>query len=435
MKLTAFQSDKGDCLLLETTSGKNRMLVDGGMRRAYGAHAAPALGALRKAKKKLDIVYVSHIDQDHISGVLEMLDDEAAWRVHEHQAQSGNASHPQPKAPRPPEIGKLYHNSFQDQVGENSGEIEGMLAATAQFLAGSGNAWLREVAEARAQIATSIPEAIRVSQRIRSDQLGIALNPEFNGKLMMVRDAIPAIKLGSIRLKVLGPFPADLSKLRKDWNAWLGKHQETVKSLRKQAQQDAIDMSASDADRVIGPVLSSSEAFSAMEVALAKELGNRNKVTAPNLASLMFLAEENGETLLLTGDGHSDDILKGLEYHAVFDANDQLDVTVLKVQHHGSEHNIDQKFCDRVTASHYVFCGNGENENPDLDVLELIFARRMAGDARKFKFWFNSSSKASFDAGGSAHMKKVESLVAKLAQKSKGRLSNEFIKGSALRIL
>jgi beta-lactamase superfamily II metal-dependent hydrolase len=434
MKLTAFQSDKGDCLLLETASGKNRMLVDGGMRRAYGVHAAPALGALRKAKKKLDIVYVSHIDQDHISGILQMLDDEAAWRVHEHQIKAGNAKHPQPQAPRPPEIGKLYHNSFHDQVGKNSGKIEEMLAATSQFLSGAAHPWLREVAEARAEIVTSIPEAIRVSQRIRSDQLGIPLNPEFKGKLMMVKKAIPSIKLGSIQLKVLGPFQADLTNLKEEWNAWLSKNQDEVKSLRRQAKEDASDLTASDADRVIGPVLSSSAAFGVIEIALADKLGNRKRVTAPNLASLMFLAEEKGQTILLTGDGHYEEILKGLDHHGLFDANGQLDVTVLKVQHHGAEYNIDRAFCDRVTAKHYVFCGNGEHQNPDLRVLQLIFDRRMAGDARKFKFWFNSSSKAS-SAGGRAHMKKVEALVAKLAKKSKGRLSKQFIKGSALRIL
>lgn len=435
MKLTAFQSDKGDCLLLETASGKNRMLVDGGMRRAYGAHAAPAMGALRRAKKKLDIVYVSHIDQDHISGILEMLDDEAAWRVHGHQVASGNASHPQPSAARPPEIGKLYHNSFHDQVGRNSGDIGSMLAATAQILSSAEDPWLREVAESRAGITTSISEAIRVSQRIKPGQLGIPLNPEFQGKLMLVNDGTPSIRLGSIHLKVLGPFPADLTRLRSDWNAWLKKNSETVKSLRRRAQQDADDMSASEVERVIGPALRSTALLGAVELALAKELGNRKRVTAPNLASLMFLVEENGETVLLTGDGHADDILKGLEHHKAFDANDQLDVAVLKVQHHGSEHNIHKDFCDRVSAGHYVFCGNGEHENPDLDVLELIFDRRMAGDTRKFKFWFNSSSKVSVSADGQAHMRKVEALVGKVAGRSKGRLTHQFIKGSALRVL
>ena len=35
----------------------------------------------------LELVYVSHIDNDHISGVLQLLEDEAEWRVFDlHQA-------------------------------------------------------------------------------------------------------------------------------------------------------------------------------------------------------------------------------------------------------------------------------------------------------------------------------------------------------------
>ena len=44
------------------------------MPDAYREHVAAALGKLRKANKKIDLVYVSHIDQDHIGGVLAMLD-------------------------------------------------------------------------------------------------------------------------------------------------------------------------------------------------------------------------------------------------------------------------------------------------------------------------------------------------------------------------
>jgi beta-lactamase superfamily II metal-dependent hydrolase len=129
----------------------------------------------------------------------------------------------------------------------------------------------------------------------------------------------------------------------------------------------------------------------AAELALAKELGNRKKVTTPNLASLMFLAEEQGQKILLTGDGHWEDIIKGLEHHQAFDGNDKLHVDVLKVQHHGAEHNIAKGFCERVTADRYVFCGNGEHANPDLDVLDLIF-NHMNNDQRSFALLFNSSS-------------------------------------------
>jgi len=103
MQLTAFQSGKGDCLLLADTGDKTRILVDGGMPDAYSEHVAPALSALRKKNKKdIDLVYVSHIDRDHIGGILRMLDDEVLWRVHEHHVKNGNRTHPVPAVPRPP---------------------------------------------------------------------------------------------------------------------------------------------------------------------------------------------------------------------------------------------------------------------------------------------------------------------------------------------
>ena len=193
-------------------------------------------------------------------------------------------------------------------------------------------------------------------------------------------------------------------------------------------------MTASEVDLALGPLLRAADRLGAAELELAKQLGRRHRVTAPNLASLMFLAEEDGETLLLTGDGHADDILKGLDHHNALDAYGKLHVSILKVQHHGSEHNIHREFCDAITADDYVFCGNGLHENPELDVLELIHDRRMANDERPFTFWFNSTSNLSTSDAGRAHMKKVETLVAKLSAKSAGRHANRFIDGSAIQI-
>ena len=103
MKLTVFQSDKGDCLLLTGADGR-MVLVDGGMRASYSMHVAPALGKLRDAGQIVDAVYVSHIDQDHISGVLQMMDDEVEWRIHDFQKTAGNTTHKPPAAPRPPQV-------------------------------------------------------------------------------------------------------------------------------------------------------------------------------------------------------------------------------------------------------------------------------------------------------------------------------------------
>jgi hypothetical protein len=109
-----------------------------------------------------------------------------------------------------------------------------------------------------------------------------------------------------------------------------------------------------------------------------------------------------------------------------------LHVNVLKVQHHGSEHNIDADFCRRITADHYVFCANGEHENPDLDALRMQVASR--DDERRFKLWFNSSSTESTSANGRRHMKKVEALIGSLADDSEGRMRFAFLAGPSFEL-
>src|SRR5262245_14942205 len=121
------------------------MLVDGGIERAYTQHVAPALVTLRKQKKSVDIVYISHIDEDHIAGILQLLDDEAAWRVHEHQVNNGNPTHPRPEVDRPAAVKRIFHNAFSDLVGDNSGEIEDMLAGAGTILSGADHPTLRQI--------------------------------------------------------------------------------------------------------------------------------------------------------------------------------------------------------------------------------------------------------------------------------------------------
>ena len=219
-----------------------------------------------------------------------------------------------------------------------------------------------------------------------------------------------------------------------------------MKEISDRAEDDASKFSAREIGEIILPKLrQAAELSSLLPLSEAKtfKLGEREKVTTPNLASLMFYVEEKGKTLLLTGDGHHLDILAGLRQTGKLKGAGGLHVNVLKVQHHGSEHNLDEKFCRTVTADHYVFCGNGEHENPDLKVIQAIADSRLGSPAQrssnpqvsnKFKFWFNSSEAVTIKDEAKEHMKKVEKLVRKLADKSGGRMGSFFLKGSSFEL-
>jgi beta-lactamase superfamily II metal-dependent hydrolase len=423
VKLTVFQSDKGDCLLLTTADGR-RLLADGGMRASYAEHVAPALGALRKQNLALELVYLSHIDQDHIAGILQLMDDEVAWRVHDFQLASGNTTHRKPSAPRPPKVVQIWHNAFHEQVGTNSGAIEDMLAATAVVLEATNRGNDRELAQAQRNLATGVADAIKLTRRVGSEQLGIPVNEPFGGLLALVRDGQATIRLGGASITLIGPFERELADLRRDWNKWLRENEEALARISASMREDAQQLGTSELDRLRANVSLK-----------AGELGDRSKVTTPNLASLMLLVEEKGRSVLLTGDGHRDDILKGLEHAGRIDEG-AVHFNVLKVQHHGSEHNLDADFCRQVSADNYVICANGNDQNPDLRVVEAIINSRIGSTRQRarndqasapFKLWFNSSSTATPLNKNREHMKAVERLVTKRAGGSEGRMTFSFL--------
>lgn len=430
MKLTVFQAGKGDCLLLR--DGTTNVLVDGGMRADYKTHVAPALGEMREAGEELDVVYVSHIDRDHISGVLQLLDDEIDWRVFDYQRSNGNTRIRRPARPRPPVVRQLWHNGFREQVRANVGEIEELLAARATVLEASDRRGVRALAPLHRELATSISEGIELSRRAGAAQLGIPVNQSFGGRLALVRDDQQPVQIGGFSFAVIGPFTEDLDALRTEWDSWLRESRAEHQRLRRRMRRDAERLPSAEVESIHEPLRLAAE-----------DLGDRNRVTVPNLASLMLIVDVDGHTLLLTGDGHARDILKGLDQAGRLDESGRLHVDVLKVQHHGSEHNLTREFARRITADVYVFCANGEHDNPDPRVVTAIIESRLGPANRRttnpaatgrFELLFNSSSSGDGRPQDRAHMRGLERTVAAAAARSGGRLRFAFADQSSFEV-
>jgi hypothetical protein len=424
MKLQIFQSDKGDCLLLEGKGG-GRVLCDGGMAASMRKHVRAELAKLRDQEEKLDFVYISHIDQDHISGVLALLEDELEWRLFDHHNENGSPIR-EPKVPRPPEIGGIWHNAFREQIGDNAGDVAELLAAASPPLLASAVPELVALGEELQQIAVSIPEAVKVSRFASPQLLDIPINKlplsSDEPKLLMFRENQRPFSVGSLKFTIIGPTSDELNLLRDGWNNFLrdAANRQRLRTLKEQIKRKV-------------------DAFGEEAIDLRDWNGIEDfkGVTTPNIASLMFMVEdEDGVRLLLTGDSQQCIILKGLELAGFLD-DGHLHVDILKVQHHGSENNVDEKFCRKVSADHYVFCGNGSHGNPELSVIETVFnsrqgpaaTRALSPDAknRDFSFWFSTSSDVlAKDSEQHRNFVEVEKLVAKLKRNSEGKLKTFF---------
>jgi len=374
------------------------------------------LGKMAERKEALDLVYVSHIDQDHISGVLELLDSVMAWRVFEFRNQQG-AKVKAPKFPKMPAIKEIWHNAFSDVLEENAGPVERLLAQSSVVLGLSSTPGLKALSLAHHELAYSVAEAIQVSQRVSASQLKIPLNAQFNGKLIMSRSpAKREARIGKMNVFVIGPLPSEIERVRDEWDTWLRANRDRIRKLKKEAETDA---------RSIG---SSADRIADLLAARVDELGNREAVTAPNLASVMLLLEEGKKKVLLTGDGHWEDILKGLEHHKRFDAKEKLHVDVLKIQHHGSEHNHNAKMAERVTADNYVFCGNGKHDNPDTRIVKLVCeSHRRIRPQDTFTLWFNCAPDQAPAGAPRAYMKKVKKEVDDQITASGARIKAKYL--------
>ncbi len=78
--LEVMQAKKGDCLILHYGDKTPRfILVDGGPAGVYAQSLRPRLDELRAGPCNngtvlLDLLIVTHIDDDHIRGVLDLMD-------------------------------------------------------------------------------------------------------------------------------------------------------------------------------------------------------------------------------------------------------------------------------------------------------------------------------------------------------------------------
>jgi len=278
----------------------------------------------------VDLLMVSHVDDDHIHGLLEL--------TKELRGASG--------APFV-RVLNFWHNSFDDLIGHTPDELTA--AFTAQFgaasLAGGLPAGATVDADEEEEVivdSLKVLASIEQGHRLRGDAeaLGFPLNQEFDEQLILAgRKALEMAD--GLTFTVAGPMKPELLKLQKKHDEFLEAQQERAK------KRTAAAALAAYVDRSV-----------------------------PNLSSIVVLAKSGTKRMLLTGDARGDKILKGLELAGALKRGKTMHVDVMKVPHHGSNNNLDDDFFERVTADHYVFSGDGEHGNPERESFEMLVEAR-----------------------------------------------------------
>lgn len=329
IKLHVVQAEYGDCFILESNEGKDKVavLIDGGPYQTFEKHLKPALQKL-PLNGKLDLMVLSHIDNDHIIGLLDLFEEIKTER------EKGIKEFIK--------IEKLWHNSFNDLFEL---DVEPKILFNNIFL--SQNFMSKEQVEKNKNSVTSI--IMKGFQQgtdltLLAKLLKITINPG-SKKLILVNDSPKSMRLKHITFKILGPTKKNLDKLKEEWKDWLSKK---------------------------GRILNSEfELFQILDKSI------------PNLASIMFLAQIKNRNILFTGDGLGQDIIKVLSQNAMLNKNGKFHVDILKVPHHGSDRNASIEFFDTIYADYYVISANGRDDNPSPDTLKWIIESNKNGKNAK----------------------------------------------------
>jgi len=322
--LEALQAHDGDCLMLHyepAGAAPTRVLIDGGSAGIYAAVLKPRLLQFGESPLPLRMVMVSHIDADHITGIVDLFKEL-------HESQDDGTS---PFCT----IRTLWHNSFKEVQGTAPAAVES--GAVGASLDGQVVAGLDDFAQA---VVASVPQGNQL--RGHATTLSIPINQGVNGPLVQApeHDALTLAIADGLTFTVLAPHQAQIDRLQAEWTKAKAAH--------------PADPAAQAADY----------------------LNN----TVPNMSSIVVLAEAQvapGVTkrMLLTGDARGDVILDALDA-AGLSTNGKLHVDLLKIQHHCSSHSTTQDFFERVTADQYVISGNGKSDNPHPDALGWLSKAR-----------------------------------------------------------
>jgi hypothetical protein len=329
--LEALQAHDGDCLLLHYGSGQERklILIDGGPTGTYKSILKTRLDQLRgTGTLDLRLAIVSHIDLDHITGILDLF---------KNLCELGNTGKPPPYR-----VHSLWHNSFEKLIRAKETAIENKVIGAAL---GGSYVPLAGLEDKVKAVVASVKQGNDL--RNYAVKLGnVKLNAETKGGLVRApetgRKTIAIDRDHGLTFTILGPREVELQNLEYEW--------ARAKSKPKARPQ-----------------------------AIAADYLNR---TVPNLSSIVLLAElKSGRSkpkrMLLTGDAGGDLIVEGLQSAGLLQ-HGKIHIDILKVQHHGSRHSIERDFFEKVTADRYVISGDGKHGNPSMEVLSWLSSVRSA---------------------------------------------------------
>lgn len=352
--LKMYPARNGDAFLVRENATKpTAILIDGGYASTFQACIFPDLTHLAQLGYSLDLVVATHIDADHVSGLL------AFFKL------NGNS-----QAPKVIQVEDVWHNSLRGLElttvagGNTTSDDEDLLV---------------EIRRRGYPVPVErTEEPVEISARQGSSLAALLLGGGYrwnngNGTQSINSANTSLLKLQpDMQLRVIGPPVARLEQLHRLWIAELRRMGFSGRIGANDAFDDAFEFLCAFEDlrasvRAESAALSSSANRCLDEAYLAD-------YSVTNGSSISMILEVGSSRLLFLGDSWAEDIetalreLPNAAFPMIFDA--------VKVSHHGSLHNTSPALLELIDSPVFLISSSGErHSHPDLEVLKAIVDR------------------------------------------------------------
>lgn len=351
MVIEMFPAENGDAFLVRLGNGKN-ILVDMGYGETYQKFIKDRLLNLKNKNQCIDLLIITHIDEDHIEGAIEFFKE------------NGYAD-----KPNIIEVKEIWHNSYRhlqfdkEKVSQISRFEKRKLEEIK--LTNSGNS--------RNIIDESAPISANQGSTLAGYLYGLGYadkrwNKAFNCKAINL-DTNGVFELEGMKFHILSP---NTKKLKNLANLWINKLSEIDIDFNISDDKifdDAYEMYMKKLKENIdlnedNDISYKSRKFKSI---INDDINQTDKDRSKsNGSSISFILEYKEKKVVFLGDAHEDIIVENLEKYIENNGVSYFDA--IKISHHGSLKN-NFTWMKKIKAKKYLISTNGRHNHPDKEVI------------------------------------------------------------------
>ena len=357
--IKCYPAKNGDCFLIslgETEEKKKHLLIDCGYVDTFQRYLKNDLIQIGESEGTLEKLILTHIDADHIQGVIRLLKDNNAEKFIA--------------------IKEVWHNTYRHLSKQER---------TLQQIIRRG---YPQTESKQGEQGISAEQGTTVGALLLQGKY--SWNSDFNNQAVCIEQKSKVELNPNANIYLLSPDKQKLEKLKKLWSDELKRYDANFNSGNSQLYDDAFEMLLSwekEKTKVAPTQISTTK--ETLEELLKTPFDEDD--TATNGSSIAFILQVQNKKLLFLADAHP-----GLIVHSLNEYQNEgaIIFDIIKASHHGSFGNISRELLSKIDSEMYLFSTNGQkNNHPDRETIAHIVTRKVSFHRKLYFNYITANSK------------------------------------------